>query len=486
MQNVATLVVLDQVNVRFEGLDQITRRKMNQALKFMVPSARHMPAFKLKRWDGTISFCSVAGWSYLNLLDRLLPIITDQGYHIEIDDRRPVYEFKFPEITDELFADKVWPVGHEMAGEPIMLRDYQVDAIQRFTQDLQSVQEIATGSGKTLMTAGMSSLMEPYGRSMVIVPNKSLITQTERDYKNLALDCGVYYGDRKEWNHKHTIVTWQSMVIMAKQTKREEIEIPIEEFIKDVTCVIIDECHSLRGKELRELLGGALADIPIRWGLTGTIPKEEHEAICLLASVGPKVGEIRASELQELGVLSECNIEIVQLDDSHVEFYDYATEHKFLTTDTERIQFIAEMIVAWSGQGHTLVLLDRLETGEALKELIPGAVFISGITSEKKRQEEYLSVKTSENKVILATYGVASVGIDVPQLRNLVILEAGKSFIRTIQSVGRLLRKAKGKDMATIYDLCSSLKFSRRHLAKRKAFYSDARYPFSSHKVKYT
>jgi superfamily II DNA or RNA helicase len=445
-----------------------------------------MPLYKLGRWDGTISFCTAGGATYLNLLDRLLPILAEEGYEVELDDRRPDYDFKFPEITDELFADKMWPEGHEMAGEPIILRDYQVDAIQRFTQNLQSVQEIATGAGKTMICAGISSLVEPYGRSIVIVPSKSLIRQTERDYRNLGLDVGVFYGERKEYGNRHVIVTWQSMVSMAKRTKRDEIAIPIEDFIKDVVCVTVDEAHVLKGKEIKDLLGDALANIPIRWGLTGTIPPEEHEAICLLAVVGPKVGELRAADLQERGVLSDCHIEVVELNDDHVGFSSYDAEHKFLMSDGDRLNHIAGMIETWAGEGNTLVLLDRIETGKALNALIPDSVFIFGDTKEKKREQEYTSVRGSENKVILATYGVASVGIDVPQLRNLVLYEAGKSFIRTIQSVGRLLRKAKGKDFANIKDLCSSLKFSKRHQTKRKMFYKDAEYPFSVKKVRYT
>lgn len=146
----ATLVVLDQCNVRFSGLDPHVRARMNEALKFVVPNAQHMPLVKLGRWDGTVSFCSVGGSTFLNVLDRVLPIITGAGYDIDLEDRRPKYHFTFPEISETLFADRCWPPGHPMAGEPIVLRDYQVGAIKTFTDHLQSVQQIATGAGKCL------------------------------------------------------------------------------------------------------------------------------------------------------------------------------------------------------------------------------------------------------------------------------------------------------------------------------------------------
>lgn len=481
----ATLIVLDQCNVKWVGLSPEIRKKLTDTVKFKIPNAFHMPQYKLGRWDGTVSFCTAASSTYLNLLDRLVPIVIEAGYDIEIDDRRVPQQFDFPEVTDEFFADKVWPVGHPMAGEPIMLRDYQVDAITTYLQNLQSIQEIATGAGKTLLTAALSSLIEPYGRSIVIVPNKSLVRQTEADYHNLDLDCGVFYGDRKEWNHKHTIATWQSLAVFSKKTKRGEADVPIEKFIEDMICVICDEAHSGKAKELKDLLTGPFAGVPIRWGLTGTIPKEDHESICLLASLGPKVGEIRASELQEKGVLADCDVEVMQLVDDHVEFSNYENEHKFLLTDADRIQHVASTIRDIMKTGNTLVLIDRIEPGEVLQSLLPGSVFVSGKMDDKKRAVEYKAVQDLDDKLIIATYGVASVGINLPRLFNLVLIEPGKSFVRVIQSIGRGLRRTNDKDRIRIVDLCSSLKFSRRHLAKRKIYYDDAGYRHTTKKVKY-
>lgn len=474
----ATLVVLDQCNVRFRGLDPDVRDRMNEALKFVVPNAQHMPLVKLGRWDGTVSFCSIGGSTFLNVLDRVLPIIVAAGYDIELEDRRPSYHFTFPEISEAMFADRCWPSGHQMAGEPILLRDYQVEAIKTFIDHLQSMQQICTGAGKTLLTAALSYLVEPYGRSIVIVPSKNLVVQTEEDYRNLGLDVGVLYGERKEWGHQHSICTWQSLASLDKQRL-------INDFVKDVICVMTDEAHSVRGKLLRDLLTGAFAHVPIRLGLTGTVPKEEHEAMCLLAAIGPVVGEIRAVELQDKGVLARCQVEVVQLQDDHVGFSGYDSEHEYLVTDSERLIRLAKLMKQWATTGNTLILVDRIEAGETLAKLLPDAVFIHGTTNLNKRQEEYKSIQDADEKIIIATYGVASVGINIPRIFNLVLLEPGKSFVKVIQSVGRILRKASDKDYAKIYDVCSSLKFSKRHLSKRKEYYKEAEYPCAITKLKF-
>ena len=151
-----------------------------------------------------------------------------------------------------LFRSIHWPKGHPREGEPIMLRDYQVDAINRFIDNPQSLQEIATGAGKTITTATLSHLSEKYGRSIVIVPNKDLVTQTEEDFINCGLNVGVYYGDRKELYRTHTICTWQSLNVLDKKSKNYEADvITLAEFLDGVNCVIVDEVHMAKADVLK-------------------------------------------------------------------------------------------------------------------------------------------------------------------------------------------------------------------------------------------
>ena len=228
------LEIRDEVNVKFVGLDVKTRRKISDEVKYFLPYAYHMPAYKLGRWDGCVRFCDVGGRTYMNLLDRLLPIVQQAGYDVEVQDNRNVWSFEFEEIEQTKYEDIAWPKGHPAEGEPIILRDYQVDVINNFLKNPQSLQEVATGAGKTLITAALSDMCEQYGRSIVIVPNKDLVVQTEKDYKNLGLDVGVLFGDRKEYDKTHTICTWQSLSILEKKSKNYEADFPLDDFIDGV------------------------------------------------------------------------------------------------------------------------------------------------------------------------------------------------------------------------------------------------------------
>lgn len=491
----ATLIISDEVNVKIAGLDLDTRRDLVKKFKYDVPYARYLPAVRLGRWDGKVSFFQLGGSTYVNLLPEIVPYLDQQGYDVELDDQRDyATKFDFTEITESTFANIVWPKGHLMAGQPIMMRDYQVEIVNNFLSNPQCIQEVATGAGKTIMTAALSYSVQNYGRSIVIVPNKSLVTQTEKDYINLGLDVGVYFGDRKDYKHQHVICTWQSLNVLLKNSKDLPGFITIGDFLQDVVCVIVDEVHMAKAEALKTLLTGVMSRVPIRWGLTGTIPKEEFEFQALHISLGPVVGRLKAHELQAQGVLAQCHVNIVQLVD-HVDYKDYQSELKYLVTTTERIDAIARLIDSIKESGNTLILVDRIETGKILQTQLstlfsllsdkPDVVFVSGATKGSERQEHYDDVAEATNKIIIATYGVAAVGINIPRIFNLVLMEPGKSFVRVIQSIGRGIRKAEDKDFVQIWDITSTCKFSKRHLTKRKAYYKEANYPFTQERLEW-
>ena len=482
------LIIEDEVNIKIEGLDVDVRRKLANALKFEVPYAKHMPQYKLGRWDGKVAFFGIGGSGYLNHLDVVLKILEENRVQVvDIEDNRHPIQISFQPVTETYWADQgvCWPKGHPAEGELIMLRDYQVEAINNFLAHPQSLQQIATGAGKTITTATLSHMVEPYGRSIVIVPNKSLVEQTEEDYISCGLDVGVYFGDRKQLGKTHTICTWQSLNILDKKHKDGNAVLSLSEFLDGVCAVIVDEVHQAKAEVLKNLLTRNLKNAPIRWGLTGTVPKEKFEFESIHASLGPVIGSITAKELQDKGVLSQCHVNVVQLIDV-VAHRGYQEELKYLTTDTNRIEYIGKLLNTIKNSGNTLILVDRISAGEMLAELIPNSTFISGSIKVKDRKETYDTIREGTNEVIIATYGVAAVGLNIPRIFNLVLIEPGKSFVRVIQSIGRGVRKAKDKDFVQIWDITSTCKFAKRHLTERKKFYKEAEYPFTIEKVDWT
>ena len=479
------LIIEDEVNIKLEGLEVDVRRKLANALKFEVPYAKYMPQYKLGRWDGKVAFFGIGGTGYVNHLDVVSEVLQKNNVQIvDIDDRRHPIKLEFTPVTENYWKDLgvQWPKGHPAEGEDIILRDYQVEAINNFIANPQSLQQIATGAGKTITTATLSHLSEPYGRSLVIVPNKSLVEQTEEDYINCGLDVGVYFGDRKMLGKTHTICTWQSLNILDKKQKDGTAVLSLAEFLEGVSTIIVDEVHQAKAEVLKNLLTRNLRNAPIRWGLTGTVPKEKFEFESIHASLGPVIGNISAKELQDKGVLAQCHVNICQLIDTQAHS-DYQSELKYLVTNQARIEYIAKLMNNVRQEGNTLILVDRISAGQMLAELIPNATFVSGAVKVKDRKETYDTIRDGDNQVIIATYGVAAVGLNIPRIFNLVLLEPGKSFVRVIQSIGRGVRKAKDKDFVQIWDLTSTCKFAKRHLTQRKKFYKEAEYPFTIEKI---
>ena len=186
-----------------------------------------------------------------------------------------------------------------------------------------------------------------------------------------------------------------------------------------------------------------------------------------------------------MGVLSQLDVSVLQLQDGILGFDSYASELKWLVSDPKRIDHISEIINSFAQNGNTLVLIDRIATGDAFAERNPEWAFVSGATKQKDRQKEYDGISDNDNKVIVATYGVAAVGINIPRIFNLIMIEPGKSFVRVIQSIGRGIRKAADKDYVQVVDITSNLKYSKRHLTKRKKFYADQEFPYKVTKIEY-
>ena len=175
------IVIKDEVNFKVEGLPVDMRRKLANKLKWQVPYARYMPQYKLGRWDGTVGFFGLGGNGYVNHLDVVLKTLMDNGYEVDdIEDLRQKHDLTFNSIDKDYWAGKTWPKGHPSEGEPIVLRDYQVETINKFLESPQCLQEVATGAGKTIITATLSHLCEKLGRTLVTVSYTHLTLPTKR------------------------------------------------------------------------------------------------------------------------------------------------------------------------------------------------------------------------------------------------------------------------------------------------------------------
>ena len=138
------------------------------------------------------------------------------------------------------------------------------------------------------------------------------------------------------------------------------------------------------------------------------------------------------------------------------------------------------------GKGNVFCLVDGVNFGKKLAKLIPGAVFVHGKDKKKARKEVYQLFKDNDNLVVIATVHIASTGLNIKRIFNLMFIDVGKSFIRVIQTIGRGLRKAPDKDHVDVTDICTDLKYGKKHLRERVKFYNEAKYPHKKRKINYS
>ena len=493
------LILLDEINCIFVNLHPDHVVYFYEMYGIFTDNYYFNPKFQLGSWDGKIRYFHKTGKTFIHLLNEIIPRVSNLGYKIEVDDQRKAIPIIPTPITKDFFSH----VNDPETGEPWEIRDYQVEMVNALMENAGGIGIAGTGAGKTSMCAALALSYERAAgyRSIIIVPDTTLTDQTRDEYIFFGLDVGEYSGSAKDLDHTHVVSTWQTL---------KNNPIVIQQF----NMVIVDECQGLRGPVLNDLLVEHGKNIPFRFGCTGTLPEGETDAMAVKVAVGEVQYIIPAHELIEMGYLANLEIDILQMEVNLTEQYDqflkdtkdepdiphltykqfkdsyfpdFTSEKAFLHTEKARLKWISAYITSKSllDKGNVLCLVNGVPFGKKLAKEIPGAVFLHGKDEKEIRKEIYRSFKDNDNLVVIATVNIAGTGLNIKRIFNLVLVDLGKSFIRVIQAIGRGLRKAHDKDFVHVSDVCSDLKYSKRHLAKRIKYYKDAKYSYNKRKIDY-
>ena len=497
MKRVCTIKILDEVNCVFVGLHPDHIGYFYEEYSAFAPNYYFNPKYKLGTWDGKIRYFFRTGKTYVQLLDEIIPRVIQLGYKVKLVDKRNSELVHPPAITANYFHHIIEPDS----GEPWEVRNYQIAMVNSLIDYGCGVGIAGTGAGKTSMCAALALKYEQAAgmRSIIIVPDKNLTEQTTSEYAFFELDVGEYSGDRKDVDHTHVVSTWQALKNNPS-------------LIRTFQVMIIDECHGLRGHQLTKLVNEHGQHIIHRFGVTGTLPKEQTDAMAVKVAVGPVRYEIPAHVLIEQGYLAKLHIDVMQLSTNlrkqHKEYLEetedekpatytqfkdsylpeWTAEKSFLQSEKERLEWISMYIEARRDmrKGNVLCYVNGIRFGKKLAKMIDGAKFVYGKDKMKARKEIYELFKDNDNLVVIATVNIAGTGLNIKRIFNLIYIDMGKSFIRTIQAIGRGLRKAPDKDFVHVTDICSDFKYSKRHVRERMKFYKEAKYPYRKRVIEYT
>lgn len=495
MINKAIIKLLDEVNAVVIGLDADTIHHLYNKFGFLKEGYFFSPKFKLGRWDGKIRYFTKGGKTYVQLLPEIIKILKERGYKLELKDNRKPFTIDIP-LVDDLYMNQF----NDDNGDPIVLGAHQVNAINAVTQANAGIILAGTGAGKTIMTAALCRLYKDHAKfkCLIIVPNKNLLVQTQAVLAKYGNDVGLYGDGVKDINHDHLVSTWQSL-----QNNKGLVAL--------YNAIIVDEAHGTKSDVLRQIINDYGGNAPVKIGLTGTLPKAETDFMNVRISLGNVLYEVPAHELIAAGWLAQLKLKIIQLIEDfqdkwqefqieHPEeakklsykkfkseyFPDYAAEKAYVKNKKARNEFIVNLIeTARATRGNCFVMVNGIPFGKKLASMIPNAYFIYGKDESEVRTEIYNLFKEHDDIVVVSSFQLASTGLDIPRIFNLFFIDATKSFIQIIQSIGRGLRKAKDKDTVYIYDICSDLKYAREHMNKRKAYYDEQKYKFTFDKIDY-
>lgn len=399
------------------------------------------------------------------------------------------WEIKKYLITNQITGDIVYTDAFKTATncgtqKPIFkqfsheLRDYQEEVIAKALNTGWGTCVLGTGAGKTLTTA---ALIENYFRNaansdtfkcIVIVPDLGLVQQTYEEF----VSCGVTFKLSK-WTGSDKLDTTGNVIICNIQILISQFK--NNEWVKYVDLLIVDECHKVKSSnEISKIISAIKTNN--RYGFTGTLPEDVIDKWFVIGKLGPVLYEKNSHELRRENYLTNVEVKILNLNYNapiipKITDSNYRNELNFIYVHNKRNALICHLSNKLNN--NTLILVNHIIHGETLLSTITDicknkeVFFIRGEVEVEERDKIKKIMETNNNVVCIAISAIFSTGVNIKNLHNIIFVSGGKSFIRTVQSIGRGLRLHENKDKLTIIDLCDNLHYGNQHSEKRKNIY---------------
>jgi len=262
--------------------------------------------------------------------------------------------------------------------------------------------------------------------------------------------------------------------------------------------VIGDEAHLFKAKSLTSIME-KLTECKYRFGFTGTLDGSETNKLVLEGLFGAVKKVASTVDLIEKKYLADLKIKVLMLKYSDEvkkqnKRNDYQTEIDFIVRHTGRNRFIKNLVL--SLKGNTLLLFQYIDKHgkELYSEINNEAVdrkvfFIHGGIDGTDREEIRKIVENEKNAIIIASSGTFSTGVNLKNLHNVVFSSPSKSKIKTLQSIGRGLRKSNTKELMTLFDIADDLSWKSKtnytleHFKERLKIYASEGFDYKIYSI---
>jgi superfamily II DNA or RNA helicase len=481
----------DHVYLRIKSEPSIAQ-ELNDHFSFEVPGAKFHPLYRSRMWDGKVRLFSMFTQElYVGLKTYVEYFAKEREY--TIDDSE--YVTTADSVTYEIIKEYCEGLNLGSKGEPLTIREYQIDAVYQAISEGRKLLLSPTGSGKSLIIYCILRWHLDFGRKqLILVPTTSLVEQMYSDFQDYSCLNGwktsnnchrIYGGHEKSNDFPIVISTWQSLYKLPKQ------------FFQIFDCVYGDEAHLFKAKSLTGILNKCLKT-PYRIGTTGTLDGTKTHKLVLEGLFGPVYKVTTTKKLIADKTLSDLEIFnlILQYPDEikkAVKGNSYQEEMDFIVQYEPRNRFIRNLTISQEGntlvlfqyvEKHGKILYDMIYTKLANREKERKVFFVFGGTDTEQREEIRRITETQNDAIIVASYGTFSTGINIKKLHNIVFASPSKSRIRNLQSIGRGLRTSEDKTSCKLYDIADDLTWKSKknytllHMIERIKIYNDEHFNY--------
>ena len=487
-------------NDRILSLTEATEMEMEQLkLSFTreVANAQWDPRVKKGWWDGKISYFKSNRYLPSGLWNEVVELSRTYNFELEIEGIERKFDREIDMEDLQQWVDEKW------ANAKMKPRDYQVSTVFNLIKHQNCLAELATSAGKTLITYMTIAYLLETQRSrkiLMIVPTVDLVVQgTEDFYEYNSESCQlkleiqqIFAGSVIRQGSNIVIGTYQSLVKKDK------------DYFDQFDTVVVDETHKAKSASIKTILEKC-ENANRKFGLTGTIPKPGTlDRLTLMAYTGPVITSIRADYLMEQGHITPCEVYVIEMDYAKPEVKDgfrelfqrteedrkrlLNLEQQYAIQSEVRLDFITDMIL--KNTKNSLVLFYRIEYGnkiyEKLRQKTDRKIFyIDGGTDKDLREHQKEHLEEGEGKIMIASYGTFSTGINVKNIHTIYLTESFKSEVIIRQSIGRGLRLHKDKKKLVIIDFVDDYRSGKfknylyKHSIVRQEIYAEQNFPYS-------
>ena len=454
-------------------------RLLDRELSFKVQGSEHTKVYKLGKWDGIRRIMSRNLTFPYGLLERVKGFYTEHGKTVAIDNRRPI---KSPAESISIYNKLV-----DMGKTPY---DYQMEVADVTKEKDCGIIRVATGGGKsiiaTLMIAqfGKSAIIYVIGKDLLYQMHKFLVEVFQTDIgivgdglcqiKDINVVSVWTVGQALGMKKSSIITDGGSDEVVTDSSKYTAIL----SMMKSVKVHIFDECHLAACDTIQEISRSINPEY--LYGMSASPWRDDNADLLIESIFGSKIVDIPASYLIEGGFLVQPIIKFIKLTQKrYAKSVKYPSVYKdYIIDNPERNNHIimgAQSLVKQNYQ--TLVLYNRIAHGKYLQKEIEKSMpclLLSGKDSSKTREEAKNKLENGDINCIVAST-IFDIGVDLPSLSGLIIAGGGKSSVRALQRVGRVIRKYPGKKYAAILDFLDQARYLKGHSEIRYRVYASER-----------